>query len=493
MSWQDKLDRLFIGGEWVEPMTSDQLEVVSPASEHVIATVPAASKLDVDRAVAAARHAFDDGPWPRATPAERTAIVQRLADALAFNQDAMAELVTDEMGCPITQSRAIQVRNARAILDGFIELAPSYPFETLRRSAMGVALVVREPVGVAAAVVPWNMPLAVTLQKLGPALIAGCCVVLKPAPEAPLEAYFLAEALHDAGLPPGVVNVVPADRTVSEHLVTHPDVDKVAFTGSTAAGRRIAALCGQDLRRVTLELGGKSAAVILDDADLDDTVERLRLLALRNSGQVCSLKTRLLVSQRRHGELVDRLIALLDSMPVGDPRDPATQIGPMVSERQRDRVEDYIRVGRAEGAEIVVGGGRPRGLDRGWFVEPTIFRSVRPDMRIAQEEIFGPVLAVIAYEDEDEAIAIANNSSYGLSGSIFTTDLARGLELARRVRTGTVELNGNAIGFHAPVGGFKGSGIGRENGSEGFDAYVEPKSIGLPRDLALGELGIQLT
>ena len=486
MAWQDRLDRLFIGGEWVEPATGDKIEVVSPTTEQVIAKAPAASTIDMNRAVAAARHAFDAGPWPHTSLDERIAIVQRLSDALAANHDAMADLITEEMGCPISQSRTIQVTNARGILDAFLELAPSYPFQSVRRSAMGDALVIREPIGVVAAVVPWNMPLAVTLQKLAPALLVGCSLVLKPSPETPLDAYFLAEMLQNAGLPAGVFNVVPADREVSEYLVTHPGVDKVAFTGSTAAGRRIAALCGQDLRRVTLELGGKSAAVILDDADLETTVERLRLGSLRNSGQVCSLKTRVLVSTRRQQELVDRLVALLESMPVGDPHDPATQIGPMVSARQRGIVESYIKIGQEEGAEIAVGGGRPRDLDRGWFVEPTIFTGVEPDMRIAQEEIFGPVLSVIAYEDEDEAIAVANNSSYGLNGSVFTADVEHGLDLARRMRTGTVELNGNPAGFHAPAGGFKGSGIGRENGMEGFDGYVELKSVGLPRGLAIG-------
>ena len=484
MVWQGRLDRLLIGGKWVEPATEERTEVVSPASEEVIAAVPAASKADIDRAVAAARDAFEHGPWPRTTLDERIAVLKRLADALAANSGALASLITDEMGCPITQSRTIQVPTSRAILDTYLELAPSYPFRSVRRSATGTALVIREPVGIVAAVVPWNMPLTTTMQKLAPALLAGCTVVLKPAPETPLDAYFLGEMLLDAGLPAGVINIVPADREVSEYLVTHPGVDKVAFTGSTAAGRRIAALCGQDLRRVTLELGGKSAAVILDDADLETTVERLRMGSLRNSGQVCSLKTRLVVSARRERELLDRLVALLESMPVGDPHDPSTEIGPMVAARQRTVVENYIKIGLEQGAKLVVGGGRPPGLDRGWFVEPTIFSGVETDMRIAQEEIFGPVLAVITYEDEDEAIAVANNSSYGLNGSIFTSDLERGLELARRIRTGTVELNGSPAGYHAPMGGFKSSGIGRESGPEGLDPYVELKAIGLPGEFA---------
>jgi acyl-CoA reductase-like NAD-dependent aldehyde dehydrogenase len=485
MDWQGRFDRLFIGGKWLEPATEAQIEVVSPTSEEVIAQVPAASEIDIDRAVAAARDAFDRGPWPRIPLDERIAVVTRLSDALRTEHDAFAALITEEMGSPITQSRAIQVRNGRAILDSFLELAPSYPFQSMRRSATGNALVIREPVGVVGAVVPWNMPLAVTMQKLAPALLTGCAVVLKPAPETPLDALRLAQMLEDAGLPEGVFNVVPADRAVSEHLVTHPGVDKVSFTGSTAAGRRIAALCGQDLRRVTLELGGKSAAVILDDADLATTVEHLRLGSLRNSGQVCSLKTRLLISTRRERELVDRLVGLVESMPVGDPHDPATQIGPIVSAQQRSVVENYIEIGREQGAKLVVGGGRPPGLDRGWFVEPTIFTAVEPDMRIAQEEIFGPVLSVITYDTEDEAIALANNSWYGLSGAVFTSDVAHGLELAQRMRTGTVELNGNKSGFTAPAGGFKRSGIGRENGPEGFAPYVELKSIGLPHDFAV--------
>jgi len=321
------------------------------------------------------------------------------------------------------------------------------------------------------------------VQKVVPALLAGCTVILKPSPETPLDAYLLAQLLSEAGLPDGVFNVCPAEREVSEYLVTHPGVDKVAFTGSTAAGRRIASLCGQALRRVTLELGGKSAGIVLDDADLEDTVERLRMGSFRNSGQVCSLKTRLLVSPRRLPELLDRLVALVESMPVGDPHDPLTQIGPMVSRRQRNIVESYISSGRAEGANLVVGGGRPAGMDSGWYVEPTIFSGVEANMRIAQEEIFGPVLSVLTYDDEEQAVTIANNSAYGLNGAVYTSDVGRGLAIARRLRTGTVEINGNPAGVIAPSGGFKASGIGRENGAEGLDAYTELKSLGLPLDV----------
>jgi aldehyde dehydrogenase (NAD+) len=480
MFWKGNFDQLFIGGEWVEPLASERIDVVSPFTEQVIATVPSASNADMDRAVAAARTAFDDGSWSRTTLAERTAIIARWRDLMVADRDLLAEVITDEMGCPITQSRTAQAANPAGVLDTYLEIADEYPFRSLRRSVRGSALVTREPVGVVAAVIPWNVPHAIAVQKIAPALIAGCTVVLKPSPEAPLDAYLLAEMLAKAGLPAGVVNVAPADREASEHLVTHPGVDKVAFTGSTAAGRRIASLCGHDLRRVTLELGGKSAAVILDDADLDAAVEALRHGSLRNNGQVCSLKTRIVVSRYRESEFLDRLVGLVESMPVGDPRDASTQIGPLVSARQRRMVENYIEIGRQEGGRTLIGGGRPPGLDHGWFVEPTIFTDVEPSMRIAQEEIFGPVLSVLTYEDEDQAVAIANNSSYGLNGAIFTSDIEHGMELARRIRTGTVELNGNPAGPRAPMGGVKCSGIGRANGPEGLDNYVEHKSVGLP-------------
>jgi betaine-aldehyde dehydrogenase len=299
-----------------------------------------------------------------------------------------------------------------------------------------------------------------------------------------LDAYLVARLLSEAGVPPGVVNVVAAGREVSEYLVSHPSVDKVTFTGSSAAGRRIAEICGRDLRRVTLELGGKSAAVILDDADLEATVAALRMGSFRNNGQVCTLKTRLVVPESRQSEFIERLNALLDSMPVGDPREESTQIGPLVTAVQRNRVEGYIEAGRAEGSRLVRGGRRPDGFEHGWFVEPTVFTDVNPDAVIAQEEIFGPVVAVIPYRTEEEAVAIANNSKYGLSGSVFTSDVERGLRVASKLRTGTVELNGNPAGFLAPMGGVKFSGVGREFGREGLEPFVEVKSVGLSKEVA---------
>ncbi|MGW4346696.1 aldehyde dehydrogenase [Streptomyces sp. NPDC004690] len=484
MVWQGDYSRLYIGGSWIEPATDETIDVVSPFTEEVVARVPAGSRADVDRAVAAAREAFDHGPWPGLGLGERMAVLRRFAAVLADRHEEMAEIISYEMGCPISLSRTMQTTGARLLLDSFLELAPRYEWSTVRRSNTGNALVTREPVGVVAAVVPWNAPLLVTVLKLVPALLAGCTVVLKPSPEATLDTYLFADMLKDTGLPAGVVNVVPADREVSEYLVTHRGVDKVSFTGSTAAGRRIAALCGQDLRRVTLELGGKSAALVLDDADLDVVLPTVQALSLRNTGQACSNKTRIVVARSRQAELLDRLREMVGSLVVGDPADPATQVGPVVSAAQRERVEGYLEVGRQEGAKVLVGGGRPAGLDRGWFVEPTVFTDVRPDMRIAQEEIFGPVLSVLAFDDEDEAVAIANDSDYGLNGSVFTADPEHALAVARRIRTGTVELNGCGVGFHAPIGGFKCSGIGREAGLEGFDAYVELKSYGLPTQLA---------
>jgi acyl-CoA reductase-like NAD-dependent aldehyde dehydrogenase len=478
-------DALFIDGRWIKPSSSETIKVISPGTEAVIGSVPAASTEDVDRAVGAARTAFEKGPWPTMAPMERAEILRRVRDAIAERREDFATLITDEMGSPITQSRAIQVGTPLALLDSYLELIETFPFRDIRTTSSGSALVTREPVGVVAAVVPWNVPLTVAIQKVAPALLTGCTVVLKPATETPLTAFALAQLFQEAGLPQGVLNVVPASREVSEYLVSHPGVDKLTFTGSTAVGRRLASICGQNLTRVTLELGGKSAAVILDDADMDATVESLRLASLRNSGQICSLKTRLLISNRRHDEFIDRLRGLVESMPVGDPHDPSVQIGPMATARQRDVVQGYIQAGKSEGATLAIGGGHPT-QEQGWFADPTVFTDVKPDMKIALEEIFGPVLSVLRYDDEDMAINLANHSPYGLNGAVFTSDLDHGLAVAGRIRTGTVEINGSSAGFHAPVGGFKDSGIGREAGQEGLEAYVEPKSYGLPHDFAAG-------
>jgi aldehyde dehydrogenase (NAD+) len=340
----------------------------------------------------------------------------------------------------------------------------------------------QEPVGVAGAIVPWNVPLFVTMLKFAPAMVAGSTMVLKPAPETPLDAFVLAEIAHDAGLPPGVLNVVPAGREVGEHLVTHPDVDKIGFTGSTTAGRHIASLCGQNLKRVTLELGGKSAAILLDDADIEQVIPNLLPSAIMNNGEACVAQTRIVTPRDRYDETVDALVEAMSAQVVGDPFDATTTVGPLVAERQRERVESYIAAGQDEGAKLALGGGRPSHLPKGWYVEPTVFVNVDNSMKIAQEEIFGPVLAVIPYSGEDEAIAIANDSDYGLSGTVWTADTERGIDVARQVRTGSITVNGFALAFQSPFGGFKSSGVGRELGPEGLQAYLESKQLNLPAD-----------
>jgi betaine-aldehyde dehydrogenase len=473
-------DRLFIGGSWVPPSSSATLDVISPHTEEVIARVPEAREADVDRAVAAAREAFDRGPWPRMTPAARADLMAALLERLQTRANDIAVTITQEMGSPISFSHMGQVMAANMVLDYYVRLAREYRFEDVRSGMLGPCVVRREPVGVAACIIPWNVPLFVIMLKLGPALAAGATVVIKPAPETPLDAMMLAEAVEQSGIPKGVVNVVPAGREVGEHLVRQPGIDKVAFTGSTAAGRRIGAICGEQLKRVTLELGGKSAAIILDDVDLPNAIGGLLPAALMNNGQACAAQTRILVSRERYREIAGALADAVQAWTVGDPMDPSTLCGPLVAARQRDRVEGYIAVGKKEGAKIACGGGRPKGFAKGWYVEPTVFVDVDNRMRIAQEEIFGPVLAVIPYDDEDDALRIANESEYGLSGSVWTADVDHGFDVARRVRTGTYTVNGFAMEFGAPFGGYKCSGIGRELGPEGLEAYLEPKQINLP-------------
>ncbi|QNG38816.1 aldehyde dehydrogenase [Geodermatophilaceae bacterium NBWT11] len=472
-------DRLFIGGEWVAPDSDRTIDVVNPATGQVIGSVPAASTGDVDRAVAAARRAFDSG-WATAPVEDRREVLRRIADGYRRRAEEFASLITDEMGCPISVSRWMQAGTPVMQIEAYLELSREFAFEEVRRTATGTGLVVKEPVGVVAAVIPWNSPQASAMFKIPPALISGCTVVLKPAPETALDAMLFAEMLEEVGVPPGVVNVVPADRDVSEYLVSHPSVDKVAFTGSTAAGRRIASLCGNDLRRVTLELGGKSAAIVFADADLDAAVAGARMGSLLNTGQVCSNKTRFLVQDEVYDDVVERLVALMDAVVLGDPRDPATEMGPVVSVRQRDRVLDYLAIGQREGARLVRGGGIPAGFEVGAWVEPTLLAGVDNASRVAQEEVFGPVLTVTPFRDESEAVRLANDSVYGLSGAVMTADLDRAMRVARGVRTGGMSINGASAGLSAPFGGFKSSGIGREMGTEAFASYTEVKAIGVP-------------
>ncbi|MBB5774188.1 aldehyde dehydrogenase [Nonomuraea jabiensis] len=469
-------DRLFIGGEWVAPAGTATIDVVSPHTEEVVGQVPDGTAADMDRAVAAAREAFDHGPWPRMTFAERAEVIGRLAAIYNERQGEMAQLITEEMGSPITFSNLAQAPQPLGMLQYYAELGKTFEQEEQRPGLFGPITVRREPVGVVAAVVPWNVPQFVTMTKVAPALLAGCAIVLKPAPETPLDAYLLAEWAIEAGIPAGVLNIVAAGREAGEHLVSHPGVDKVAFTGSTAAGRRIGAICGEQLKRVSLELGGKSAAIILDDADLAASMGFLSIASLMNNGQACVAQTRILASRNRYDEVVEAVANMVNSQPVGDPADPATGIGPLVAKRQQDRVEGYIRIGMDEGAKVVVGG-LDRPYDRGWYVSPTVFAGVTNEMRIAREEIFGPVLAVIPYEDEADAVRIANDSDYGLAGSVWTADAEHGMDVARQVRTGTYGVNCFMLENNAPFGGYKASGLGRELGPEGLNGYLEYKTI----------------
>ncbi len=473
-------DRLFIDGKWTAPDSDTTITVISPHSEKAIGHAACAGPADVSRAVEAARAAFDTGPWPRMQPAERIEAITRLAGIYKERRADMAGLISAEIGAPITFSKSAQVRLPLVMLSAFCGLAASYQWQQERPGLYGKNIrVLKQPVGVVAAVVPWNMPQFLTLAKTVPALLAGCSVVLKPAPESVLDAQLLAEIVAAADLPPGVFNVVAGGSDVGEQLVGHPGVDKVSFTGSTAAGRQVALACAAGLKQVSLELGGKSAAIVLDDADPAATAAAIQTASLANSGQVCNALSRILLPEKRKDEFVDALAAGMASMTVGDPADPTTQIGPLVARRQRERVRGYIESGTSEGARLVTGGaGLPDGLDTGWYVRPTLFADADNDMRIAREEIFGPVLTVIPYGDEDEALRIANDSEYGLAGSVFTADVERGYGVAARVRTGTFGVNeGYIMDPVAPFGGMKNSGYGRELGTEGIDSYTVSQSI----------------
>jgi betaine-aldehyde dehydrogenase len=416
------------------------------------------------------------------TPVERAGIMTKVSDALKAEMQPMAELITTEMGSPVGWGAMAQVFAPTMIFDYYVGLASTFEFDEVRQGLMGEVLVAKEPVGVVGAISPWNVPLFIAAAKLGPALVAGCTVVFKPAPETPLDALRLAEMFEEAGLPRGVLSVLPAGREVGEHLVRHPGVDKVSFTGSTVAGKKIGAICGEQLKRFSLELGGKSAAILLDDVNLAEALPMLLPNAIMNNGEACIAQTRILAPRDRYQEVVDALVEKVAAMKVGDPLDPAVEVGPLVAERQRDRVEGYFKIGQDEGAKIAIGGGRPAGQSKGWFVDPTVFVDVDNSMRIAQEEIFGPVLSVIPYDgSDDQAVAIANDSHYGLCGSVWTGDPERGLKVARGVRTGTYMLNTPIpVDFSTPFGGFKESGIGREFGPDGLELFLEKKSINLP-------------
>jgi betaine-aldehyde dehydrogenase len=474
-------DRLFIGGDWVAPSSGDVFEVHSPSTGELVGQTPEAKEADIDKAVAAAKLALTEGPWPRMTPAERGAVLAKVSDLIKGSAQELAELISNEMGSPVSWSLMAQVFAPTMTLDYYAGLGSTFAFDTVRDGLLGPVLITKEPVGVVAAITPWNVPLFLGCSKLAPALLSGSTVVYKPAPETPLDANVLAELFAEAGLPAGVLNVVPAGREVGEYLVNHPDVDKVSFTGSTVAGRKIGAACGANLKRCSLELGGKSAAILLDDINLAESLPVIMPNAIMNNGEACISLTRILAPRSRYQEISDAFVETVRNMTVGDALDPATEVGPLVAERQRDRVEGYIKIGQEEGARLAVGGGRPADQSTGWFVEPTVFVDVENSMRIAQEEIFGPVLSIIPYDDEADAVRIANDSEYGLCGGVYGADNDRGLNVARQIRTGTYMVNSSIpIDFSSPFGGYKASGVGREFGEDGLELFLEKKTINLP-------------
>ncbi|MCH5645281.1 MULTISPECIES: aldehyde dehydrogenase [unclassified Gordonia (in: high G+C Gram-positive bacteria)] len=472
--------QLYIGGTWADPHSTETLEVFSPATGERVGSVPLADEVDVDTAVRTARAAFDSGVWRSKSPAERADIVAKVADLLDERNDEVAALVSSEMGAPPSAVSMLQQLPGTGVLRAYADAARNYDWVEYRNGVFGTTRVTREPVGVVGAICAWNVPLFLTCNKLGAALAAGCSVVVKPAPETPLTANYVAALFVEAGVPEGVISVVPGGTETGQALVAHPLVDKITFTGSTAAGKAIGAACAESLKRCSLELGGKSAAIVLDDVDLAANAFMLTFLGLFNTGQACVAQTRVLVPRSRQDEIVTAMVESAKLMKVGLPSDPEAQLGPLISDRQRARVEGYIEAGKKAGATAALESERPEGLDAGYFLTPTIFTGVTNDMTIAQEEIFGPVLSVIAYDDLDEAIAIANDSEYGLAGTVWTSDVERGIEVSEKIRTGTFGINFYAIDPGSPFGGFKNSGIGRECGPEGLEAFLEHKSTMLP-------------
>jgi aldehyde dehydrogenase (NAD+) len=470
---------LFIGGEWIKPQGSERISVVAASTEEPVGSVPNGTNADTDAAVNAARAAFDDpSGWSSWSSDDRAEALERLAAALAGRGEEIAHRVSLQNGMPISLALQVEAVFPAVLAQYYAGLIRQTALQEDRQGLLGGTIhVLRKPVGVVGAIVPWNYPQTLAMFKLAPLLAAGCTVVMKPSPETVLDSLLLAEAIAEAGLPAGVVNIVPAGREVGAYLVEHPGVDKVAFTGSSAAGRSIARRCGELLRPVTLELGGKSAAIVLDDADLAGNTEALFAATLMNNGQTCNIGTRVLAPRSRYDDVLDVFTGLADAVVVGDSLDPATQVGPLASARQRERVEGYIEKGRAEGARVVAGGGRPPELDRGWFVQPTIFADVDNRSTIAREEIFGPVLSVIAYDGVDDAVAIANDSEFGLGGSVWSRDAERAQDVAKRVQTGSIGINHYMLDPAAPFGGVKASGIGRELGPEGLAAYFQLQSI----------------
>lgn len=470
--------QLFIDGDWRESSGRNELPVVTPHNEETVLTYFEPTTADVDVAVAAARRAFDTGPWPRMSPPERGVYLKKVADILMARMPELAEAWTGQVGAVIGFSSKASYQ-VPGLFKFYGELCDSYKFVDERIGSMGgnKVRVVKEPVGVVAAVTPWNAPLVLLVYKVAAALAAGCTMVCKPSPETPIDAHILAEAIKEAGIPAGVFNMLPAGREVGDHLIRHPGIDKISFTGSTAAGKHIAGVASERLARVSLELGGKSAAMILDDADMDHVLKSLVPYSMPITGQVCFSLTRVLVPKSRKAEIVDAYTSAVSKVKVGDPFEADTGMGPLTMQRQLDRVQGYIEKGKAEGATLALGGGRPSGLNRGFFIEPTVFTDVDPNMTIFKEEIFGPVVSFVDYDNEADMIAKANDTIYGLHGAIYTQDAERGFAVSREYRAGSVTINGMMVDIHMPFGGFKQSGLGRDGGIEGLENYTETKAV----------------
>jgi len=471
-------DRFYIGGEWVKPAGTGTFDVHNASTEEVMGHIPDGSPADVDRAVAAARAAFES--WAATAPSQRAECLRRISQGLLARQQELVEIIIDELGAPRPMTSQYMVAFPASTLAFYAELLKTFAFE----ERIGNSQIVREPVGVVGAITPWNYPLHQIVAKVGPALAAGCTLVVKPSEVVPLSCFVFAEIVHDAGLPPGVFNFLTGSGpVVGEAIAAHPGVDMVSFTGSTCAGRRVAELAAKTVKKVSLELGGKAANVILDDAEFEKAVRTGVGYSYINSGQTCAAWTRMLVPKHRHDEAVRIAKDEAEKVTVGDPKVGTARLGPVVSATQRDRIRDYIRQGIAAGADLVTGGAAPPpGLERGYYVRPTVFANVRSEMTIAQEEIFGPVLCILPYEDEEDAIRIANDTIYGLGGAVWSGDVERAKRVARRIRSGQLDINGAPFNPIAPFGGTKQSGVGRELGRYGLEEYLEPKALQVGMD-----------